>query len=236
MKQGPASEGSFVELAHSGEEPADAQSLNDQVYRKLKELILLNRLRPGQKLGVEELAKQLDVSRTPVRESLERLHQEGLTRRFSQRGFYVAEIGTGDARDLYQAREGLELFALGLTMREPVAAEHIEELRALAKTYTEIAYDNFQRSIADRKFHMYLAQLSGNQYIVQLLDEIFERTNWKRRTESYIPSARSTVAEKEHSQLIQHLAEGNERMACRTLEKHIRNAWQAFERHLRALE
>src|SRR5260221_6721083 len=84
---------------------------NDFVYRSLKELILSGRLRPGNRLVHQELGDRLAVSRTPVREALERLYQEGYAGRRPRRGYFVAEFDVGNIRDLYGTREALEIFA-----------------------------------------------------------------------------------------------------------------------------
>jgi DNA-binding GntR family transcriptional regulator len=86
--------------------------LVQDVDEKIKDAILANRLRPGTKLTYIALAESLGVSRTPVRESLERLYQEGYVTRIVNRGFFVAEIDAHELRDLYQTREALEVYAL----------------------------------------------------------------------------------------------------------------------------
>src|SRR4051812_41728063 len=78
-------------------DPVDEVTANEMVYTSLKDEILSNRLRPGSKLVHQALAQRLGVSRTPVRESLERLYQEGLLLRIKNRGYYVAEI---DAKEV----------------------------------------------------------------------------------------------------------------------------------------
>src|SRR5690606_11154613 len=70
-----------------------------ETYEKIKELILANQLRPGIKLGHHELAERFKVSRTPVREALERLNQEGYVRHHVGRGYFVAEIGLPQTRE-----------------------------------------------------------------------------------------------------------------------------------------
>ena len=84
------------------------ENLSGQAYRQIKTLILCNEILPGQKLHHQELSERLGVSRTPVREALTRLVQEGYVALLPNRGFTCKEIGLQEANELYQLREALE--------------------------------------------------------------------------------------------------------------------------------
>jgi DNA-binding GntR family transcriptional regulator len=101
MPTAPATRGT----AETG--PRALEVMVDVTYEAIKRDILGNRLRPGTKLTHRMLAENLGVSRTPVRESLERLYQEGYVTRILNRGYFVAEINEQEVRVLYQTREAL---------------------------------------------------------------------------------------------------------------------------------
>ena len=82
------------------------------VYDKLKTEIIENILKPSEKLIEEDLARKLEVSRTPIREALKQLEQEGLVTYFPRRGYIVSEISIEDASDIYEIREVLEGLAI----------------------------------------------------------------------------------------------------------------------------
>ena len=88
------------------------ENLSGQVYSQIKTLILCNEILPGQKLHHQELSERLGVSRTPVREALTRLAQEGYVSFLPNRGFTCKEIRLQEAEELYQLREALEAFAV----------------------------------------------------------------------------------------------------------------------------
>src|SRR5918999_2179467 len=88
------------------------ENLSARVYNEIKNLILCNEVMPGQKLNHQQLSERLGVSRTPVREALTRLVQEGYVAFLPNRGFTCKEIRLQEAEELYDLREALEAFAV----------------------------------------------------------------------------------------------------------------------------
>ena len=88
------------------------ENLSARVYHQIKRLILSNEIMPGQKLNHQQLSERLGVSRTPVREALTRLGQEGYVSFLPNRGFTCKEIRLQEAEELYELREALEAFAV----------------------------------------------------------------------------------------------------------------------------
>src|SRR4026208_1189084 len=88
------------------------ENLSARVYNQIKQLILCNEIMPGQKLHHQQLSERLGVSRTPVREALTRLVQEGYVSFLPNRGFTCKEIRLQEAEELYELRESLEAFAV----------------------------------------------------------------------------------------------------------------------------
>src|ERR1700752_2125742 len=94
-----------------------AENLSALAYNEIKNLILSNEVLPGQKLHHQELSERLGVSRTPVREALTRLVQEGYVSLLPNRGFTCKEIRLQEAEELYDLREALEAFAVEQAVR-----------------------------------------------------------------------------------------------------------------------
>src|SRR5258705_7642275 len=88
------------------------ENLSARVYNQIKNLILCNEIMPGQKLHHQQLSERLGVSRTPVREALTRLVQEGYVSFLPNRGFTSKEIRLKAAEELYELREPLEPLAV----------------------------------------------------------------------------------------------------------------------------
>ena len=218
----------IVEVA--GSENPEPPSRNSQTYSSIKRMILFGQLGPGRKLVHEELADALKVSRTPVREALERLYQEGFVTRLPRRGFYVTGITRDEAYGLYGAREALELFALQVTLeRGPLPRGALNTLAVYGKRYADLINTQMltERVLADILFHLTLAEFSGNRYVVRLLAQTFERSALKRRQEGYRYD-RSILAVTEHTQLLDALAKHDKRAAMQTLRKHVQSARDAL--------
>ena len=212
-------------------------TLDDTVYGRIKQMILANQFRPGHKLTHQHLADQLAVSRTPVRQALERLYQEGYVIRIPDRGFFVAEMDSHEARDLYDMRIALETSALRLAMsREGISEKQLKRLIELQKTYADDVAKNaiLERIMSDREFHVYLASLSGNRYLEDTLATVFERLILKRRVDGFWPGSgqRGKTGLKEHEGLLRAIRAGRTSEALRILESHLREAWAQYEAHL----
>ncbi len=98
----------------AGARPGKARSLTDQAYDRLREEIITCALRPGTEIGEQELATRLEMSKTPVREALARLTQEGLVEAFPRRGYRVTPVMVKDIADIFVVRRALETAAAEL--------------------------------------------------------------------------------------------------------------------------
>ena len=211
-----------------------AASRNEFTYGSIKRMILSGKFWPGRKLVHNDLAASLNVSRTPVREALERLYQEGFVTRLPRRGFYVAEITKEEAIDLYGAREALETYALEQTLaRGPVTPDTIAELSTYLDRYNKLLKDAIlkERILVDVRFHLRLADLSGNRHLVRLLAQTFERLTLKRRLEASHPERRNQSAS-EHRDLLEAIARHKQKRALQVLRNHIQHARDAVVSYL----
>lgn len=203
------------------------------VYQAIKEAILANRLRPGNKLGHQALAESLGVSRTPVRESLERLYQEGYVTRVANRGYFVAEIDVNEVRELYQTRAALELYALERILTTGITSGALRKLEKINSRYKALCTEDLSRErlLVDRQFHLALAEQSGNSYLCRTLATIFDRLILKRRVEGY-HDLRGVEPYKDHVLILTAIVSENEKTARRVLHHHIEGACTRFTRYL----
>lgn len=225
-----------VDTSAEKDGPVRPALLNSAVYERLRGLIFANELRPGQKLAVQHLADQLHVSRMPVSQALERLYQEGYAIQVPDRGYFVAEINSREALDLYHMRIAMEIYAVQIAMLNGIKESDLSKLRALQKIYRERVHDNsiLERILADQDFHLHLASLSGNDYLLDTLRGVFDRLNWKRRLEGYWIGGgrRGDVGVREHEAIIKAIQLGDVEEAQRLLKNHIWEAWVHFEAHM----
>jgi DNA-binding GntR family transcriptional regulator len=145
-------------------------SLAQQAYNQIRHEILTCILPPGQVLSERTLAQQYDMSKTPVREALGQLYHEGLVRRLPGRGYLVAPITIEDVQNLFDLRLILEVAAVERAARRLSPAQI-----AILKNMASISYrlDDPESHVAfldaNRKFHLTLAEASGNR---RLADEL----------------------------------------------------------------
>lgn len=156
--------------------PIEQHALGEQVYRAIREQIVSGRLRPGEKLSDLRLSNALHVSRTPVREALYRLAQEGVVQVYRRRGFAVTTITAHDVRELYEIRLGLELMAVRLGGPHLDAAalhtmQHSHEIMAtLMRMGAEGASAAFQK--ADWDLHHALFTAARNRRLLALRERL----------------------------------------------------------------
>lgn len=201
-----------------------APKVPSSVYQSVKQMILSGTYRPGNKLTHEDLARSLNVSRTPVREACERLHQEGYLRHVRNRGYFVSEIDESEALNLYGVREALEIYALDLTF-STVGKVDTAPLREIGLRYEKAIANHAAKTRlqVDAEFHLALAAQAGNAHLVQMMASIFERISLKMRTETYqLRLGEDAILE--HAQLMDTLDSGDPVAASRMLKSHISSA------------
>jgi DNA-binding GntR family transcriptional regulator len=147
--------------------------LGDQVYAIIWEQIVSHRLRPGNKISDLRLSEELGVSRTPVREALHRLAQDGIVRTENRRGFFVTTFSSQDVREVYDIRTALEVLAVRLALPHLTdgmldeAQCAVEEARQQIVRGVEGAEDRWLE--IDRAFHLLLAQKAQNRRLESML-------------------------------------------------------------------
>ena len=140
-------------------------------------MIAARRFSSGIWINVEELTKELGVSRTPIRQAMKQLEAEGLVTHIHHRGIRMAEMTLEMARDLYQVREVLEGLAAGLAT-EKISAEALAGLRKILAEQSAIIKkkDLLRYSISDFKFHQVIYDSCDNPLLKEQLEQIKGRS------------------------------------------------------------
>lgn len=154
------------------------ENLSDQVYSILREKIFHLRFSPGRKINVEEMAREIGVSRTPVWEAVRRLEQEGLVRCIPRKGVFLQEANEKVITDLYSVRAVLEAYA----GKNAALKRDDEELIAMESFLLEqekivMDKDLQKYSLLDFDFHLLVARMSKNN----LLEEMLKNLMYKAR-------------------------------------------------------
>ena len=198
------------------------ENLSARVYHQIKNLILCNEVMPGQKLHHQELSERLGVSRTPVREALTRLVQEGYVSFLPNRGFTCKEIRLQEAEELYELREALEAFAVEKAVVN-LTESGMSQLRVKMNSYGQDIEKRFTRDrlVYDQDVHLEIAQLAGNETLKSSLGHVFERIVLKRRTDGLYDPARGLAAHQEHMRLLEAMEQRDVEASVRILRGHI---------------
>jgi GntR family transcriptional regulator, rspAB operon transcriptional repressor len=198
------------------------ENLSARVYNEIKNLILCSEILPGQKLHHQQLSERLGVSRTPVREALTRLVQEGYVSFLPNRGFTCKEIRLQEAEELYELREALEAYAVEKAVTN-LTDSALRTLRAKMNSYGRDVQNRFtrERLVYDQDVHLAIAELAGNETLKNMLSHVFERIVLKRRTDGLYDPARGITAHQEHLRLLEAMERRDSNEAVAILRGHI---------------
>lgn len=196
-------------------------------YAVLKQRVLDGTLAPGQRLVETELARDLEVSRTPVREAIQRLIEDSLVERSGNRGVIVVELTTEEIEDLYVTRATLEglaarLAAQRMSKHEQVTIQEIQDqLEAAldAKDSQRLARINFN-------LHSEILRIARNNTAAKFLAQIHASLRRYGTTTLSLPD-RATVAVAEHRELLKALVAHDGDAAEQIARKHIEGALTA---------
>lgn len=207
-------------------QPIIAASLSSEAFDKVVEAITSGEFKPGQRLSEAELARNLGISRGPLREALGRLEGR-LVKRTPRIGVHVISLTREDVESLFITREALE----GMTARlsaERMSDDQLKDLRALLETHAhqpELASGEayVQRSLND-DFHFAIIRGAKCEQIERLLmDEIYYQLRMHRRKSS-CQTGRAQTALKEHRQIVKALERRDPDRAEAAMRTHLRNA------------
>ncbi len=179
--------------------------------------------RPGSRLVESELADRFGVSRTPVREALQRLETQSLLTR-DGRSLIVASLDHAQMAELYAVRTELEALAARLAAQH-AAAEEVRVLREMAEADRNLLDDPQALSRANRRFHKQIHLASHNRYLVQQLD-LVHRSMALMATTSLAAKGRGEKALAEHDDIVNAIAARDGDAAADALRRHLSIAFE----------
>ena len=207
--------------------------LRDVVFETLRDAIITQVLKPGERLMEIQLADEMGVSRTPVREAIRKLELEGLVIMVPRKGAYVAGVSMKDIHEVYEVRAALEMLAVSLAA-ERITDEELDALerQVLRESEAEASEDTDEQTLdnivyIDTTFHDIIYQAANNQRLVQFLNILQEQLQ-RFRAASLSRPGRSKTALEEHKQIIEALSERNGELAAKLAKEHIDNAESAM--------
>ncbi len=188
-------------------------------HRRLREAILSLELRPGEALTESRLCDLFGTSRTTVRGALARLEHEGLVRK-AGRSSSVAPLDLAEIEQAFAFREMLEVSALRLSAERVTPAE-VARLRARFDGAENVPLEDYMRQAT--RFHVELARLSGNEFLVRALEDVLVRLSRARWLEARGGEGRARAHE-DHVRLLDLLGAGDIEAACEHVQAHLRRS------------
>lgn len=207
---------------------SDMRKPHRDAYDLILEAIDIGTYSPGDRLVESELAERFGVSRTPIREALQKLETQSLLAR-DGRSLIVASLDHSQLAELYLVRSELEALAARLAAQH-ATEEEIRLLRAMVEEDDDLIGDPSALARANRRFHKQVHLASHNRFLVQQLD-LVHRTMALMATTSLATPGRGEVAQAEHKAIVDAIAARDGETASEALRSHIS---VAFETRLRA--
>jgi len=202
--------------------------LREIVFETLREAIIQGRLEPGERLMEIQLAEEMGVSRTPVREAIRKLELEGFVVMVPRKGAYVAGVSVKDIVDVFEVRAALEGLAAGLAA-ERATVEELEEMERAVLQIHEVSNGNNLNTLVERdtNFHELIFKASRNQRLVQIVIHLKEQIQRFRTTSLALPG-RGKHAVEEHKNILEAISSRNVELAGNLAREHIETAEQIF--------
>jgi DNA-binding GntR family transcriptional regulator len=218
-------------LAIHQPEAADARSLADQAYYRIRELIVTLELPPGSLVNERELMEQMGLGRTPVREALRALARERLVDVYPRRGMFVSPVDAGDLAGLSEVRMTLESHAARLAAERATEAERAETDALLAELDGSTAHDERSLIDLDQRLHRHVYRCAHNPFLEATLNEYYMLTLriWFLVLDRVI---RLGDAIQEHRELLEAIRDRDPARAEDVMRRHVEGFEQAIRRVL----
>ena len=200
--------------------------LRDVVFESLRKAIVEGSLKPGERLMEVQLAEQLGVSRTPVREAIRKLELEGFVIMLPRKGAYVADMSVKDIIDVLEVRSALEGLAANLAA-ERMDEKEIEELKKISDSLNSAMENGNLDEILkkDVEFHQCIFEAAGNKRLTQMINSLWEQVYRFRAGYMSDNNAIRGIKE-EHEHLIEAIVSGDGKKASKCAKEHIERAEQ----------
>jgi DNA-binding GntR family transcriptional regulator len=216
-----------------------SQSLHEQTYQAIRNAILSGEFAAGSRLIETQLAELLQVSRTPIREAIRQLQRENLVMSDGGGALRVALLQEADAIQLYDCRIALEQLSVGEACRN-ASDDHIHQLeqsihraeKAMNQERNQLT--NYQLLHMDYEFHRLMAEASGNAWLVQILDQVFDKMSLLRlRTLQHNPGVLEIRSE--HRRIYEAVRDRNPVAANQALQFHLISSKERVVQEIRQL-
>ena len=210
--------------------------LRDVVFHTLREAILRGDLVPGERLMELQLASKLGVSRTPIREAIRMLEQEGLAITIPRKGAIVAGMTEKDMQDVLEIREALEELSVQVAC-DKITEEEIAELQKNMKNFEHALKSGDLKKLAqaDVEFHDVIYRATDNPKLISMLNNLREQM-YRYRVEYLKNPQNHEQLLKEHEAIYKGIVEKDKDAVTEMIRKHISNQVAVVKHMIREQE
>ncbi len=205
-------------------------SISDEIYHILKDRIIRNHFKPGERLNLDEIETQMGVSRTPLVHALTRLSAEGLTEVVPRQGTFVTDPTPAEIAEAFDVRRVLEVYALELTVPR-LTEDDVVRIRdmvgELGRMYREEDWSETYPDYVslDEQLHRTIVCLSGNRRLCTVWEQVNVHVQMARFRRLRLATVLA-VGHSEHEQMVQAFQERDVATLQRIMAEHIENAKQ----------
>lgn len=205
------------------------KSLKEKVYEILKEMIISGKLKYNERIEEDALATSLEVSRTPVREAINKLEQEGWINIIPRRGMFVSNVSLKEINDIFQVRLNLEPIILQMGFSNIP----LNECQRLKREFESFLDKNLTKDEAkildelDNTLHLLILESCNNNFLQKMMENVYEH-NMRLRNQSVQSNDRRNEATKEHINLIDSILDGDLDKALELIKYHNIKAKEGF--------
>ncbi len=203
-------------------------NLTEQVHDLLMGAVVDGSLEPGRLYSVQALARQLGVSRTPVREAMLQLARRGMVEMVPSQGVRIVQRSLEDLRDIFEIRLWLEVPAVRIAVPKMEEAD-VARIRASYERMRECAVSGDGRGLEseDRVFHAAILECSGNLRVAVMLDELRDFVVAKGKTTTGRSRSLLEIVEA-HQPIVEAISRGDADGAAAAMERHLRSSAEAL--------
>lgn len=208
-------------------------NLGDVIYSKLREFITFGELSPGEKITESRIMKEFSASRTPFREAVKRLEAKGYVKTIHNKGTYVKKISMQDLEQIYDVLSVLEGYAVYQTAKN-ITEQQINKLEELNNDLKDLNDANNYKIYIEKniEFHFLFPQLSGNDFLKGLIQELRDRVYRYRFAGITIPGhIRDYLLD--HKAIIEAIKQRDPEQAEEKMRRHVQRVKHILTNFLR---
>ncbi|RFB11491.1 GntR family transcriptional regulator [Bacillus sp. HNG] len=202
------------------------QLFKDHAYKEIKKGIIQHEVEPGSMVNERSLSESLGISRTPLKLALQQLELEGWIKSVPRKGIFIKTINRRDVDDIFQLRKANEILVIELLI-PLLDNEAIYKIEKMDKQLSVNKEDPLKFVYYDSSFHLFLAELSQNIRLYQLIQNLTDHFNWYRFAALKAGKSLDEIYY-EHTLIIEGLKARNVRQTTDAVLNHIDNAYNTI--------